>query len=68
MASTAAASVLRVLPVFLLMAAAQAATFSITNKCSFTVWAAAMVTGNRVGLRPVLQRSPEDEPSLVSQS
>ena len=35
---------------------------------SFTVWAAAMVTGNRVGLRPVLQRSPEDEPSLVSQS
>ncbi|WP_323792074.1 phosphatase PAP2 family protein, partial [Nocardioides sp.] len=28
---------------------------------SFTVWAAALVTGNRVGLRPQLQRSEDDQ-------
>lgn len=34
---------------------------------SFTVWAAAMVTGNRIGLRPQLRRPAEDEPVSVSQ-
>ena len=34
---------------------------------SFTVWAAAVVTGNRVGLRPQLHRSAEDE-QLIPQS
>ena len=32
---------------------------------SFTVWAAAMVTGNRVGLRPQLRRPAEDEPAAA---
>lgn len=35
---------------------------------SFTVWAAAMVTGNRVGLRPQLQRSGDDEDAPISRA
>lgn len=37
--------VLRILPFFLLVAFTHAATFTITNKCQFTVWAAAVPSG-----------------------
>jgi len=35
---------------------------------SFTVWAAAMVTGNRVGLRPQLQRTGDTDPASLSRT
>ncbi len=35
---------------------------------SFTVWAAAMVTGNRIGLRPQLQRAGDDEDAPFSRA
>ncbi|KAM3310290.1 hypothetical protein ACQJBY_031153 [Aegilops geniculata] len=57
MASLAAASrvVLHMLPVFLLVAGTHAATFTITNKCQFTVWAAAVPSGGGKQLDPGAQ-------------
>uniref|UniRef100_A0A8R7Q248 Thaumatin-like protein n=1 Tax=Triticum urartu TaxID=4572 RepID=A0A8R7Q248_TRIUA len=57
MASLAAASrvVLHTLPLFLLVAGTHAATFTITNKCQFTVWAAAVPSGGGKQLDPGAQ-------------
>uniref|UniRef100_A0A0E0KH34 Thaumatin-like protein n=1 Tax=Oryza punctata TaxID=4537 RepID=A0A0E0KH34_ORYPU len=48
----AAPAILRLLPLLLLAAAANAATFTITNKCQMTVWAAAVPSGGGKQLDP----------------
>lgn len=51
MALVAASCILRFLPL-LLLAATEAATFNITNRCSYTVWAAALPVGGGERLDP----------------
>ncbi|XP_006650379.1 alpha-amylase/trypsin inhibitor-like [Oryza brachyantha] len=51
-AAPAISSVLRLLPLLLLAASADAATFTVTNKCPDTVWAAAVPSGGGKQLDP----------------